>query len=870
MALKEIRLTPQLNNKVELDRTNRNIELTQTSGGIPYVELSNITIADWYKNNHVKLLSGIYTGGRPTRIKVRDHYPHSIGSDWCRLSNLLTSETNTTRVNVAKTQEFIPVVGENNYTCYKDTAFWGAINTLITVGDIEVASSMRYDIIEPYAPEEGAANYYGDRMAAVGVPMPTTPSPWYYANIDYTEQTWEVEITLNPFTMFYDTLYQQKYIWWNPYHITNYPEGLNYDPRLHAIEVDITSSYEGETIHGKRIYYIWHLPHCFAAEKAPQVAINDGTYSGPFDHHLCMGGNGCQYDTGYTASGGDCTIEYWKNDIIYQNMLLQLYPSIPKDPANELLNTPIASCLDENGNFYIFDKKGTSGYIKKYDSAGEYITVFTMATNGSAADVIYYNGYLYVGDNYSIKKVNPETGTVESTWGSYSSTPSDGKFQSSPQLAIYNNQIYACNPLRIQVFDMEGNYITKSIVPSGYYFRDIDIDPDGNIYVRVNKQSNFTTNWIYVYDTDFNLLTSYTCLYASSSVYYGIAYQNDYLYISNSTKFQKVTPGDGTVIGEKTITNYMLLYVDSNDRIFINGTARLTILDSSFNTVMTVGTTTATKYVERNGNPIGILSLSQIEKAYAVVTPSSFDPTNPSTYAKMTEYTGADFTGITLTADGLLRFKNLYPGETTHYIYLLFKSDPVGEIDTYYCAFDYETGLYSPYNGNQRDYVWFTKSPSCSEICAGSAVEGNNTAIAYPESRSTDETVNVNLDNFDNGTNLDTATIKYYIGGCNGCFLYGKGNDGGRTKFWIWYTDNGVKTNYNLQNNATNILAWGIADTNFINYYDGSTYGLDEAVNQIGVQIPSYSVDLINRILKNESYLATGFINTFEIERISS
>jgi hypothetical protein len=353
-----VKLKSQNKANVGLNPTNNTVYMSQTAG-IPYVELSNISVADWYQNSHIKVLSGIYTGGRPASIKVRDHYPHSIGSDWCRLSNLLTAETTSGRVNIAGTaiditKEFVSTIFKDNYSCLKETCFYGAANTLLTVNEIEVASSMRYDTIEPYAPEEGDVNYYGDRIATTGAVYPygTIPAGWEYATIDYDEQTWEVEITLNQFTLFEGTAFQQTSNYWKPYHVSTYPKGLNYDPRLHAIEVDITSSYNGATIHGKRWYYIWHLPQAWVAPKIPQIELTTGTYSGPFNHHICGGGLGAQYDIGYTANGGTGKVELQKNEVKYENLLFQLYPSIPIDTTDTLIS-PMQTCIDIGGNFYI-------------------------------------------------------------------------------------------------------------------------------------------------------------------------------------------------------------------------------------------------------------------------------------------------------------------------------------------------------------------------------------------------------------------------------------------------------------------------------------------------------------------------------------
>jgi len=855
MALKEVKLTPKLNNRVELDRTNRIIELSETVSGVPYVELSNITINDWYKNSHIKTLSGIYTGGRPTRIKVRDHYPHSIGTDWCRLSNLLVAESNTTRVNVAKTQEFIPIMGEDNYTCFKDTAFWGAINTLITVGDIEVANSMRYDTIEPYAPTEGSANYYGDRMSAVGVPMPTTPSPWYYGTIDYDEQTWEVEITLNPFTMFEGTAYQQTHNYWKPYHITSYPVGLNYDPRLHAIEVDITSSYDGQTIHGKRIYYIWHIPQCWAlASKAPKIELTTGAYSGPFGLRNCDAITS-GYDTGYTASGGTGKIELQGNDINYDNILLQLYPVVHY--YDEGLYNPHSMCIDDDGNYYIMHRRTAYSTICKYDSDRNFVKEIATTSIVGTSKIIYYNGYIYLG-YYYIQKFDLN-GVLISSFGGYGS--GDGKFNQYPKITAYDDKFYCVIASKLQVFDINGTYITKLLPPAGFYLYDITVDESGNLYVRCYQSSDTSNSYIIVCDKDLNYLNFWATMYP----YSGIFYKNNYLYVQNNNRIEKQDPTNGNVISGYDISCTGYSIVDNEGNIYIYESDAVNVLNNEYASIYKIGKSEI-KYTKRNGLGVGLTELSQLKKAYAVISPNNFDPTNPSTYTAMTEYTGTDFNNITME-DGLLKLKNLYPDDD-HYIYVIVNYSPEGSLNTQYNYWSWDTGIYCPSGtvGNKRHYGWFTRYPSCSEIPAGSITQYCNQAYSFDEYMTDDRSIEVSLDNFDSGSDLNTVTTLYEWFYWGRVHIYSNGSDGGRTKFWIAYTDDGVKTNYNNVNDAVNILSMGLPVQI---YYNNQDYYLYDGINNnYGWGLGG--INLINRILKDGTYLTTGFDTACNIERTSS
>jgi len=854
-----VRLKAQNKANVGLNPKNNTIYLSEPSGGIPYVELSNITVNDWYKNSHIKTLSGIYTGGRPTSIKVRDHYPHSIGTDWCRLSNLLTIEADTTRINTARTEEYIPITGEDNYTALKETAFWGAINTPLTVNDIEVISSMRYDTIEPYAPEEGSANYYGDRMEAVGVPMPTTPSPWYYGTIDYDEQTWEVEITLNPFTMFEGTAYQQTHNYWKPYHVTSYSVGLNYDPRLHAIEVDITSSYNGETIHGKRIYYIWHVPQAWAlATKAPKVTITSGACSGPYGLHRCPGWTPTSgYDAGYTASGGTGLLELQGNDINYKNILIQLYPSVKKRYNN--LSNIYSICVDSKGNYHILNSPTAYSILTKYDANRNYIRDSNINKLGSS-ECIYYDGYIWVG-LYYIQQYNTD-GVLLNSFGGYGTA--DGKFDSYPKLAAFNNYIYGTIPSKLQVFSSTGTYITKYLPPTGYSFRDITIDEEGNFYFRLSKTGDTTNTYIYKYDNSFNFITSWPTIYSSSV--YGIYYRNGYLYVQNGTNIEKQNSVDGTIISSASITNKDNLFVDENDNIYILETSTINVLDNNYNSLYKIGD--SNRNIKRNGNGIGITELSQLKKAYAVVLPNNFDPTNSGTYSKMTEYTGVDFSNITMDSNGLLEFKNLYPTETEYYIYAMFDILPDGTYNTQNSWLSKDTGTYCPSGtvGNRRNYRWFTRYPSCSQIPAGSATQYCNQLYSFDTYMTDGRSIIVSLDDFESGTDLDTATILYYWFNWLRVHLWTNGSDGGRTKFWVTYSDDGVKKNYNNINDACNMLSMGMPVRI---YYRNENYFLYNGVT-INSGWNLGTINLINRTIKNGAYLTTGFGESHNVERISS
>jgi hypothetical protein len=193
----------------------------------------------------------------------------------------------------------------------------------------------------------------------------------------------------------------------------------------------------------------------------------------------------------------------------------------------------------------------------------------------------------------------------------------------------------------------------------------------------------------------------------------------------------------------------------------------------------------------------------------------------------------------------MVRFKNLYPEAEEHYIYILAAYEPAGTINIQY--------NYIYWNKN-RNYTWFTRTPSCSEYATGTV----STNIDPIYELVTDDTEYlVSLDTFDSGIDLDNATILYrWFDGIN-VFIYGNGSDGGRTKFWITYPSTGRKTNYNIIGNSgatavneSGILPIGSPDN--MNY-ENSIYAEEKYGWNLG------SLGLIIRTLKDGSYLTCSY-----------
>jgi len=297
--MKKIELEPIYDKVMPLMPAGHTLALEQ---GKMLVTIESIEMSDRLKNCHIKTLRGTYDRATPSRIRIRDHYPHMAGDAWGIADVTMYGYYNSGK----------PLITSSEYSrgsCFKDprgfyvhnmaldreTTFWAARDDDVIISGESQPYSMRYFTgdMEPGDIED----YYKDQIPEGAYPYGTSPSSWINATIDTENKTWEATITLNQFwvrDMSGENLNMQL-------------NGYERDPRLHFIEIQIQVDGEESVDTGARVAYLWHLPISFANVPAPNVERVMGTFSGPSDIDSCYLGpglSGCHYNVGYYASGG--------------------------------------------------------------------------------------------------------------------------------------------------------------------------------------------------------------------------------------------------------------------------------------------------------------------------------------------------------------------------------------------------------------------------------------------------------------------------------------------------------------------------------------------------------------------------------------
>jgi len=875
--MKQVELNPQFKKPLELNPKNEIIELSQVQvGGVPYVELRDVTIPDWYNNSHIKILSGFYTGNA-TQIRVRDHYPHSIGSSWCLDgNNIMFATEDTTMIPGA---EFKPVIGKDNYSIFKEHCFWGADNYVYDVSESgdPIISSMKYTTFEPLRPEDTPDYYYyGDRMATVGIDYPygQTPSNWRNASLNSGNKTWSVTLTLNQFTIFEGTAYQQAYNYWKPYQPISwlpnyYPEGLSYDPRLHFIEIEITGSYNGVTVTGSRVYYIWHMPISITGENCPLIQYNTGVYTNPTGLSGCTVGfgiPGCHYSTGFSGSGGDGYVQTQGKNIQFENILFACTPIVCNsddyvEKKRYELSKTVATCVDEDGNFYIYDL--SMGAIRVYNS--DQVWQKDIYINMYITNIVYYNNKIYIS---SANKSNPDysfIATYDLDTQKITYLISNVVFPKSFSIDSNGNIFVADSyDYKVKKFDNTGTLLLEfgSEGTSGGQFktlRGVDTDSLGNIYTidglsTMRRVTKFDSNGTYI--------TYWT--FASGRIPYSIVILNDFAYINFyiANRIVKYNLNFSAVVGVDD-----RIYTFNTDDTYIYGAegyGGVTIFDTNLSAIDYI---VKRKTIWRQGDKYGIIDLDQIQNAYAVYEPNNFDPTDPGTYTEMYEYS---LGSLSLDDEGYINFPILetFPSadpSADYTIYIKANFEQYGDINTYYTLFYFNTGGCSP-SGNARTYRWATLAPECSESCSGSGTQLCNRYYDWGDEVITgDEILEVDLNVFDNGTDLESITVDYYWFVIQRLLNYNSGNDGGRSKFWTAYTDAGVKKDYNNSGDITNLPFFGIADR--LRYYSDQDVDLSDTDNFYAFYNDDYDMEIIDKRIKNGVDDTVGFKNALHITR---
>ena len=171
--------------------------------------------------------------------------------------------------------------------------------------------------------------------------------------------------------------------------------------------------------------------------------------------------------------------------------------------------------LYASNNSRIFSLTPDGQIISSFYTTSGNIRNIAVSDDGSTIYVI--QGNRIVSYNMSGVQIN--------SWGTTSSSASDGLFNSPQGLNIYNNEIYVADlgNNRVQVFDLNGNFLRKWSSTSA---RSVKTDSYGNIVVgRVN--GNVGINAISVYTTTGVFLSSFGEIYNSSdsendgSLFYG-------------------------------------------------------------------------------------------------------------------------------------------------------------------------------------------------------------------------------------------------------------------------------------------------------------------------------------------------------------
>src|SRR6266481_983512 len=175
------------------------------------------------------------------------------------------------------------------------------------------------------------------------------------------------------------------------------------------------------------------------------------------------------------------------------------------------LGEPNGIAIDRVGNIYVADARNHC--VRKLAPDGTFIGEWAPGFYGPRRIAIGPDDSIYVVDQgrTRVVKFNPD-GQVLGTWGTTGGS-GDGHFSDHTSVEVdpRTNKIYVADPInrRIQVFDSDGNFLTKWSVPEWgqpHGFEDLAIDPDrGRLYA---SSANMST--ILVFDLQGNRLGTLT------------------------------------------------------------------------------------------------------------------------------------------------------------------------------------------------------------------------------------------------------------------------------------------------------------------------------------------------------------------------
>jgi hypothetical protein len=306
----EIGLEPNFDNSILMNPAKETIELSPLDYCALY--LTEIQIADPVLNVHEKKLVGTLQGS-VSSIRARVHYPKMAGEGWTAGVNpQIYASTKAVVYSLAFPYGNFKHDGFYNQSYMKERTFYGGSDGTVVVDGKTVPASMYYSVdgIGRTRPEWGDADYYSDGL---GITYPyTSPSSWFSGTIN-PDETFEIDIEMNRFWK--SGLYID---WHSPY---------NADFRMQMVEIEIYGRAQNQDVYASRIYYIWHVPQCFAVEKTAYAEEVRGTYEGPFNLQAC-GGIGCQYLQGFNAEGGSGYFDNYGTSVVFDNILMDCFPEM--------------------------------------------------------------------------------------------------------------------------------------------------------------------------------------------------------------------------------------------------------------------------------------------------------------------------------------------------------------------------------------------------------------------------------------------------------------------------------------------------------------------------------------------------------------